>query len=196
MLAEGMSEKFTRHLGREKVRRRQRLSKARAHKLAAQDQQQKGTPVTGSENDAYDTAEETTTPEVSTSQKSKMETSKSQMRIETAKSQTRIETSKGQMKSDRATASTASYSQMRTVPKTGQELDFAMITPMAIGRWYAQACSFVNRQLVLGAQGNRVDEFYIVAFNQYIFMGSQRLIQMGIKRKAPSDDRVQADKYQ
>uniref|UniRef100_A0A915ILT4 Uncharacterized protein n=1 Tax=Romanomermis culicivorax TaxID=13658 RepID=A0A915ILT4_ROMCU len=77
-------------------------------------------PVTGSENDAYDTAEETTTPEVSTSQ----------------------------------------------------------------------------RQLVIEAQGNQVDEFYIAAFNQYIFMGSQRLNQMGIKKEAMGDDRVQPDKYQ
>uniref|UniRef100_A0A915JER0 Uncharacterized protein n=1 Tax=Romanomermis culicivorax TaxID=13658 RepID=A0A915JER0_ROMCU len=51
---------------REKVRRRQRLSKARAGRLAAQDQQQQGTPIIGSKNDAYDRAEETTTPEVST----------------------------------------------------------------------------------------------------------------------------------
>uniref|UniRef100_A0A915L9N8 Uncharacterized protein n=1 Tax=Romanomermis culicivorax TaxID=13658 RepID=A0A915L9N8_ROMCU len=63
MLAEGMSEKF---ISREKVRRRQRLSKARARILAAQDQQQQGMPISGLENDAYDTAEETTTPEILT----------------------------------------------------------------------------------------------------------------------------------
>uniref|UniRef100_A0A915IHX9 Uncharacterized protein n=1 Tax=Romanomermis culicivorax TaxID=13658 RepID=A0A915IHX9_ROMCU len=61
------------------------------------------------------------TPEILTSQKSKMETMKSQTRTETAKSQTRTETSKGQTKSDRTTASTASYTQMQTVSKTGGE---------------------------------------------------------------------------
>uniref|UniRef100_A0A915I3U3 Uncharacterized protein n=1 Tax=Romanomermis culicivorax TaxID=13658 RepID=A0A915I3U3_ROMCU len=86
-----------------------------------QDQQQQGTPVTGSKNDAYDTAEEATTPEISTSQRSKMETTKSQTKAETAKSQTRIETFKGQTKSDRTTASIASYTQMQTVSKTGGE---------------------------------------------------------------------------
>uniref|UniRef100_A0A915K3W3 Uncharacterized protein n=1 Tax=Romanomermis culicivorax TaxID=13658 RepID=A0A915K3W3_ROMCU len=121
MLAEGMSGKFIRHFGREKVRCRQRLSKARACRLAAQDQQQQGTPATDSENDAYDTAEETRTPEVSTSQRLKTETTKSQTRTETAKSQTKRETSKGQMKLDRTTPSTASYSQTRMVPKTGGE---------------------------------------------------------------------------
>uniref|UniRef100_A0A915L7Z1 Uncharacterized protein n=1 Tax=Romanomermis culicivorax TaxID=13658 RepID=A0A915L7Z1_ROMCU len=76
------------------------------------------------------------------------------------------------------------------------QLDFAPITPMAIGRWYAQACSFAYRQLVLKAQRSRVDEFYIAAFNQYIFMGSQRLNQMGMKRKAPGDDKLKPDEYQ
>uniref|UniRef100_A0A915JUU3 Uncharacterized protein n=1 Tax=Romanomermis culicivorax TaxID=13658 RepID=A0A915JUU3_ROMCU len=80
-----------------------------------------GTPITGSDNDAYDTAEETTTPEILMSQRSKTESTKSQTRTETAKSQTRTETSKGQTKSDRTTASTASYTQTRTVPKTGGE---------------------------------------------------------------------------
>uniref|UniRef100_A0A915JS50 Uncharacterized protein n=1 Tax=Romanomermis culicivorax TaxID=13658 RepID=A0A915JS50_ROMCU len=60
--------------GREKVRRQQRLSKAQARRLAAEQQPQE-TPMTGSENDAYDTTKETTTPEISTIQKSKMETS-------------------------------------------------------------------------------------------------------------------------
>uniref|UniRef100_A0A915KU55 Uncharacterized protein n=1 Tax=Romanomermis culicivorax TaxID=13658 RepID=A0A915KU55_ROMCU len=106
-----MSEKFIRHLGREKARCRRRLSKARARRLAAE-QQQQGTPVTGSENDAYDTAEETTIPEVLTMQNSKMETSKSQ---------TKTETSKSQMKSDRAPTSTASYTQTQRVSKTGGE---------------------------------------------------------------------------
>uniref|UniRef100_A0A915K3C5 Uncharacterized protein n=1 Tax=Romanomermis culicivorax TaxID=13658 RepID=A0A915K3C5_ROMCU len=81
--------------------------KVRQMLAEAQDQQRQGTHPTGSENDAYNTAEETTTPEISTSQRSKMETTKSQTRTETVKSQTRTETSKGQMKSDRTTASTA-----------------------------------------------------------------------------------------
>uniref|UniRef100_A0A915I2E3 Uncharacterized protein n=1 Tax=Romanomermis culicivorax TaxID=13658 RepID=A0A915I2E3_ROMCU len=34
------------------------------------------------------------------------------------------------------------------------------------------------------------------AFNQYIFMGSQRLNQMGMKRKALGDDKPKPDKYQ
>uniref|UniRef100_A0A915JY38 Uncharacterized protein n=1 Tax=Romanomermis culicivorax TaxID=13658 RepID=A0A915JY38_ROMCU len=76
------------------------------------------------------------------------------------------------------------------------QLDLAPITPTVIGRQYAQACSFANRQLVVEAQGNQVDEFYIVAFNQYIFMGSQRVNQMGVKRKAPGNDKAQADKFQ
>uniref|UniRef100_A0A915JDA1 Uncharacterized protein n=1 Tax=Romanomermis culicivorax TaxID=13658 RepID=A0A915JDA1_ROMCU len=75
-------------------------------------------------------------------------------------------------------------------------LDFTPITPMEIGRWYAQVCSIANRQLVVEAQGNWVDEFYIAAFNQYIFMGWQRLNQMGVKRKARGDDKLQLDKYQ
>uniref|UniRef100_A0A915JDR8 Uncharacterized protein n=1 Tax=Romanomermis culicivorax TaxID=13658 RepID=A0A915JDR8_ROMCU len=112
MLAEGMSEKFIQHLAREKVRRRKRLGKAKARRLAAQGQQQQGAAATSSKNHTYDTAEETMTAEISTSQRSKMETRKSQMRTETAKSQTRTETSKGQTKSDRTTASTASYTQM------------------------------------------------------------------------------------
>uniref|UniRef100_A0A915HE71 Uncharacterized protein n=1 Tax=Romanomermis culicivorax TaxID=13658 RepID=A0A915HE71_ROMCU len=160
---------------------------ARARRLAAQEQQ--GTPITGSENDAYDTAKDTMTPEISTTPNSKMETSKSQTKMETSKSQTKTETSKGQTKSDRTTTSTASYTQTQMVLKTGQELDLAPIMPMAIGRWYAQACLFANRQLVFEAKRNQVDEFYIAAFNQYIFMGSQRLNQMGVKRKAPGDDK-------
>uniref|UniRef100_A0A915HV80 Uncharacterized protein n=1 Tax=Romanomermis culicivorax TaxID=13658 RepID=A0A915HV80_ROMCU len=155
----------------------------------AQEQEQQGMPVTSWENDAYNTAEETTTPEIWTMPKSKMETSKSQTKTETSKSQMKMESSQGQMKSDRTTMSTASYTQM-------QMLDFPLITPTAIGGWYAQRCSFGNRQLVLEAQGNRVDEFYIAAFNQYIFMASQRLNQLGVKRKAPGDDKAQADKYQ
>uniref|UniRef100_A0A915II97 Uncharacterized protein n=1 Tax=Romanomermis culicivorax TaxID=13658 RepID=A0A915II97_ROMCU len=79
--------------------------------LAAEQQQQQETSMTGLENDAYDTAEETTNPEVLTSQKSKTEISKSRTKMETSKSQTKSETSKGQMKSDRTTVSTASYSQ-------------------------------------------------------------------------------------
>uniref|UniRef100_A0A915JXX2 Uncharacterized protein n=1 Tax=Romanomermis culicivorax TaxID=13658 RepID=A0A915JXX2_ROMCU len=55
-------------------------------------------------------------------QKSKMETSKSQMKTETPKSQMKRETSKGQTKLDRATTSTASYTQMQMVSKTGREL--------------------------------------------------------------------------
>uniref|UniRef100_A0A915JTU6 Uncharacterized protein n=1 Tax=Romanomermis culicivorax TaxID=13658 RepID=A0A915JTU6_ROMCU len=94
---------------------------ARACRLAAQDQQQQGMPVTSSENDTYNKAEETTTPEVLTSQRSKTKTSKSQRTTETAKSQTRMETSKGQMKLDRTKASTASYTQTQTVSKTGGE---------------------------------------------------------------------------
>uniref|UniRef100_A0A915HIC6 Uncharacterized protein n=1 Tax=Romanomermis culicivorax TaxID=13658 RepID=A0A915HIC6_ROMCU len=111
MLAEGMSENFIGHLGREKVRRKQRLSKARARRLAAQDQQQQGKPVTCFENDAYDTAEETTAPQISTSQGSRSESTTSQMKMERTKSKTKSETSKGQMKWDRTTASTALYSQ-------------------------------------------------------------------------------------
>uniref|UniRef100_A0A915KZ97 Uncharacterized protein n=1 Tax=Romanomermis culicivorax TaxID=13658 RepID=A0A915KZ97_ROMCU len=84
-----------------------RLSnRARARGPAAQEQQQQGTPVTGSENDASDTAEETTTPKVSTSQRSKMET---------AKSQTKMEASKSQTKSERTTVSTALYTQTQMV---------------------------------------------------------------------------------
>uniref|UniRef100_A0A915IZ55 Uncharacterized protein n=1 Tax=Romanomermis culicivorax TaxID=13658 RepID=A0A915IZ55_ROMCU len=79
-------------------------------------------PITGSENNAYYTAEKTTTPEVSTTQKSKTETSKSQMKMETSKSQTKTQTSKTQTKSDRATTSTASYTQMQTVSKTSREV--------------------------------------------------------------------------
>uniref|UniRef100_A0A915L9J3 Uncharacterized protein n=1 Tax=Romanomermis culicivorax TaxID=13658 RepID=A0A915L9J3_ROMCU len=108
--------------GREKVRRRQRLSKVRAGRLAAEQQQQQGTPVTGSENDAYEMAKETTTPEVLTSQRLKTETTKSQTKMETSKSQTKTETSKGQTKSDRTTASTASYTQTQMVLKTGGEI--------------------------------------------------------------------------
>uniref|UniRef100_A0A915HFZ2 Uncharacterized protein n=1 Tax=Romanomermis culicivorax TaxID=13658 RepID=A0A915HFZ2_ROMCU len=69
-----------------------------------QGQQQQGAAITSSENDTYDTDEETTTPEFLTSQKS---------RTETTKSQTRTETSKGQTKLDRTTASTGSYTQTR-----------------------------------------------------------------------------------
>uniref|UniRef100_A0A915LCG6 Uncharacterized protein n=1 Tax=Romanomermis culicivorax TaxID=13658 RepID=A0A915LCG6_ROMCU len=88
-------------------------------------QLQQETLATGSKNDAYDAAEETTTPEISTSRRSKMETTKSQMRMETAKSQTRTETSKGQTKTDRTTVSTASYTQTRMVSKTGGEANKA-----------------------------------------------------------------------
>uniref|UniRef100_A0A915KLU7 Uncharacterized protein n=1 Tax=Romanomermis culicivorax TaxID=13658 RepID=A0A915KLU7_ROMCU len=76
------------------------------------------------------------------------------------------------------------------------QLDFTLITPTAIGRWYAQAYLFVNRQLVVEARGNSVDEFYIAVFNQYISLGSQRLNQMGLKRKALGDDKLKPDKYQ
>uniref|UniRef100_A0A915JUU4 Uncharacterized protein n=1 Tax=Romanomermis culicivorax TaxID=13658 RepID=A0A915JUU4_ROMCU len=107
--------------GREKVRGQQRVSKACVPRLAVE-QQQQGMPITGSENDAYVTAEETTTPEVSTMQKSKMETPKSQTKMETSKSQTKTETSKGQRKSDRVKTSTASYTQMQRVSKTGREI--------------------------------------------------------------------------
>uniref|UniRef100_A0A915KGR6 Uncharacterized protein n=1 Tax=Romanomermis culicivorax TaxID=13658 RepID=A0A915KGR6_ROMCU len=103
-----------------KVRRRQRLSKARAGRLAAQERQQQGTPVTGSENDAYDTAEEMMTHEVSTCQRSKMETRKSQKETKPSKSQTKAETYKGQTKLDRTTVSTASYSQTQSLSKTGR----------------------------------------------------------------------------
>uniref|UniRef100_A0A915JCV4 Uncharacterized protein n=1 Tax=Romanomermis culicivorax TaxID=13658 RepID=A0A915JCV4_ROMCU len=106
-----------------------------------------------------------------------------------------METSRSQTKSDQATTSAATYTQMGMVSKTGRELDFAPIMPMAIGRWYAQACLFGNRQLVVEAQGNHVDEYYIAAFQQYIFMGSQRLNQMGVKKKAPGDDKPKHDKY-
>uniref|UniRef100_A0A915KPP9 Uncharacterized protein n=1 Tax=Romanomermis culicivorax TaxID=13658 RepID=A0A915KPP9_ROMCU len=34
------------------------------------------------------------------------------------------------------------------------QLNFARIMPRTIGRWYAQVCLFVNRQLVVEAQGN------------------------------------------
>uniref|UniRef100_A0A915KCI5 Uncharacterized protein n=1 Tax=Romanomermis culicivorax TaxID=13658 RepID=A0A915KCI5_ROMCU len=68
--------------------------------------------MTSSENDAYDTVEEMTTPEISTTQKSKNETSKSQ---------TKMETSKSQMKLDNSATSVASYTQMQRVSKTGGE---------------------------------------------------------------------------
>uniref|UniRef100_A0A915J426 Uncharacterized protein n=1 Tax=Romanomermis culicivorax TaxID=13658 RepID=A0A915J426_ROMCU len=57
-----MSERFIQQLAREKVRRQVGLSKGRQRRLAAE-QQPQGTPVTGSENDAYNTAEDTTTPD-------------------------------------------------------------------------------------------------------------------------------------
>uniref|UniRef100_A0A915J102 Uncharacterized protein n=1 Tax=Romanomermis culicivorax TaxID=13658 RepID=A0A915J102_ROMCU len=121
--------------GREKVRHRQRLSKARTRRLAAE-QQLHGMTMTGSENDAYNRAEEMMTPEISAAQKSKMESSKSQ---------TKMETSKSQMKWNRSATSAASYTQMQTVSKTSGELDFTPIMPTAISRWYAQVCSFANR---------------------------------------------------
>uniref|UniRef100_A0A915I9W8 DUF3857 domain-containing protein n=1 Tax=Romanomermis culicivorax TaxID=13658 RepID=A0A915I9W8_ROMCU len=40
------------------------------------------------------------------------------------------------------------------VTQSAAVLDFEPITPTAIDRWYAQACSFANRQLVVEAQGN------------------------------------------
>uniref|UniRef100_A0A915JEX8 Uncharacterized protein n=1 Tax=Romanomermis culicivorax TaxID=13658 RepID=A0A915JEX8_ROMCU len=58
------------------------------------------------------------------------------------------------------------------------QLDFTPITPTAIGRWYAQACLFANRQLVVKAHGSPVDEYYIAAFNQHIFMGSQSYLYL------------------
>uniref|UniRef100_A0A915HWQ6 Uncharacterized protein n=1 Tax=Romanomermis culicivorax TaxID=13658 RepID=A0A915HWQ6_ROMCU len=76
------------------------------------------------------------------------------------------------------------------------QLDFAAITPMAIDKWYAEVRLFANRQLVIEAQGNCVDKYYIAAFHQYIFMGLQRLNQMGMKRKALDDDKLKPDKYQ
>uniref|UniRef100_A0A915I7X6 Uncharacterized protein n=1 Tax=Romanomermis culicivorax TaxID=13658 RepID=A0A915I7X6_ROMCU len=60
-------------------------------------------PMMGSKNEAYDTVEETTTPDITTTQKSRSETSRSQTR------------------SDKATSSAATYTQMRTVSKTGGE---------------------------------------------------------------------------
>uniref|UniRef100_A0A915IXI7 Uncharacterized protein n=1 Tax=Romanomermis culicivorax TaxID=13658 RepID=A0A915IXI7_ROMCU len=61
MLAEGMSEKSIQQLAKEKIKHWVHLTKARQHRQAAQ-QQLKGMPATGSENDAYDISEETTTP--------------------------------------------------------------------------------------------------------------------------------------
>uniref|UniRef100_A0A915HUE9 Uncharacterized protein n=1 Tax=Romanomermis culicivorax TaxID=13658 RepID=A0A915HUE9_ROMCU len=57
-----------------------RLSKVPQCRLAAQ-QQPQGTPVTGSENDTYDMAEERMTPDATTMQKSRSETSKIQMTL-------------------------------------------------------------------------------------------------------------------
>uniref|UniRef100_A0A915K046 Uncharacterized protein n=1 Tax=Romanomermis culicivorax TaxID=13658 RepID=A0A915K046_ROMCU len=108
---ERMLDKFMGHLGREKVKCQQRLSKARAHRIAAEHQRQ-GMPMTGSEKDAYDTAEERTTPDILTTQKSKMETSKSQ---------TKTETSKSQRKKDKSATTAASYTQRQTVSKTSGE---------------------------------------------------------------------------
>uniref|UniRef100_A0A915HNU2 Uncharacterized protein n=1 Tax=Romanomermis culicivorax TaxID=13658 RepID=A0A915HNU2_ROMCU len=77
MLAEGISEKFIPQLAKDKIKHHVRLSKARQHRQAAQ-QQPKGTSATGSENDAYDMAEETTTPATMTTQNLQSETSRSQ----------------------------------------------------------------------------------------------------------------------
>uniref|UniRef100_A0A915I2E2 Uncharacterized protein n=1 Tax=Romanomermis culicivorax TaxID=13658 RepID=A0A915I2E2_ROMCU len=116
----------------------------------AQEQQQQGTPVTGLEYDPYDRSRETKTPEVSTNQKSKMETSKSQRRIKTIKSQTKSETSKSQTKSDRTTASTASYTQMQMVSKTGGELfrlkNNKVAAPLAVAQRKGNRGEMTNSQ--------------------------------------------------
>uniref|UniRef100_A0A915I5H6 Uncharacterized protein n=1 Tax=Romanomermis culicivorax TaxID=13658 RepID=A0A915I5H6_ROMCU len=102
MMAEGMSERFIRQLAKEKVGCGVPLSKVHQCRLAAE-QQAKGTPLNGSQKHSYDTAEETTTREARTTQKLKMEASKSQTIL------------------DKPTISAATYSQMGMVSKTGRE---------------------------------------------------------------------------
>uniref|UniRef100_A0A915ID91 Uncharacterized protein n=1 Tax=Romanomermis culicivorax TaxID=13658 RepID=A0A915ID91_ROMCU len=79
-----------------------RLGKACQHRQSAQ-QQAAGTPLTSSKNDAYNTAEETMTPDSMKTGKSQSETSGSQMMLDTP------------------TMSTATYSQTQMVLKTGRE---------------------------------------------------------------------------
>uniref|UniRef100_A0A915JI92 Uncharacterized protein n=1 Tax=Romanomermis culicivorax TaxID=13658 RepID=A0A915JI92_ROMCU len=84
-------------------------------KQAAQEQPT-GTPTTGSENDAYDTAEERTTLDATMTRKSKSETSKSQRM------------------SDTPTTHVATYSQMQMVSKTsGEKLNQMGLKPKALG---------------------------------------------------------------
>uniref|UniRef100_A0A915KG20 Uncharacterized protein n=1 Tax=Romanomermis culicivorax TaxID=13658 RepID=A0A915KG20_ROMCU len=103
MIAEGMSERFIRQLAKEKIKCCVQLSKAHQHRQASQEQPTE-TPITGSEKDAYDTKEETTTPDATTTRQLKSETSKSQTM------------------SDTPTTSALTYSQMQTVSKTSKKV--------------------------------------------------------------------------
>uniref|UniRef100_A0A915J9C2 Uncharacterized protein n=1 Tax=Romanomermis culicivorax TaxID=13658 RepID=A0A915J9C2_ROMCU len=122
MMAKGMLEGFIQQLAKEKWKCHVQLNRVHQCRQAAQ-QQPAGRPTMGSENDVYDTAEQTMTPDATMTRKLKSETSKSQMI------------------SDTPILSAATYCRTQIVSKTGRE----------------------------------------------------RLNQMGVKRKAPGNDRAKPD---
>uniref|UniRef100_A0A915KQY6 Uncharacterized protein n=1 Tax=Romanomermis culicivorax TaxID=13658 RepID=A0A915KQY6_ROMCU len=102
MLAQGMLEKCISQLAKEKLKYCVQLSKVHQHRQVAQ-QQLQGTSINGFENDTYDMAQETRTPDVTRTQKSRSDTSNSQTTL------------------DKPTTFTAMYSPMQMVSKTSGE---------------------------------------------------------------------------